>query len=319
MKKVMTVVLVVCIILMVFSGCTDMPARKEKISIVCTIFPVYDWVYEILGDNTEKFEIKMIGKNGIDLHSYQPTVQDIALISECDLFVYVGGTSDAWAEEVIKNNPIIDVKAIKLLDVLGEDVKIKAVGHDHNDYTHNHSDEYDEHIWLSLKNAALITNILASELATNIDLKNAETYRTNASVYVDKLYALDNEYKEAVKQSDDKTIIVADRFPFMYLVRDYDIKYIAAFLGCSSDADVSFDAVVRLSEAADSLSKNTILITENSNASISKAVIDGMKNKNVNTAVINSCQAIVVSGSNYQKSYLEIMKQNLVSLKAALL
>ena len=314
MKNKIALFLVVCIVIVSFSGCANNIAESSgKMSIVCTVFPVYDWICGIIGENIENFDVYMIGKNGIDLQSYQPSSQDSALISDCDLFVYVGGSSDAWAEDVIKNSNNSNMRVVKLFDILNDKIE-KSVTHEH-DHEELHDEEYDEHVWLSLKFAAEVTKALSNEIADNIDNKNASVYKDNADAYVEKLCRLDAEYKETVDASKDKTIIVADRFPFLYLVKDYGIDYFAAFPGCSADTDVSFETVISLAEAADCFSKKTILVTENSNDSIAETVISAMKNKNVNIAVLNSCQSIAV---NYEAGYLDIMRENLVSLREAL-
>lgn len=314
MKNKIALLIIVCMILVSFSGCAgNTLSSGEKPSIVCTIFPVYDWVCEILGEQTKDFSVQMLGKNGMDLHSYQPSAQDIALISSCDLFVYVGGASDAWAEDVVKNSNNPNLRVVKIFDILDDDIE-KSVAHDH-EHAELHTEEYDEHVWLSLKFATEVTKALSNEIAENIDNKNASVYRNNADAYIEKLCILDAEYKAAVDKSKDKTIIVADRFPFLYLAKDYGIEYFAAFPGCSADTDVSFETVVILAEASDRLSKNTILVTENSKESIAETVISGMKNKNVKISVLNSCQSIA---ADCETGYIDIMRDNLVSLKAAL-
>lgn len=314
MKSKIALLLVVCIMIVSFSGCVGNTLELgKKPSIVCTVFPVYDWICEILGEQIKDFDVQMLGKNGIDLHSYQPSAQDIVLISSSDLFVYVGGSSDAWAQDVLKNSNNPNMRIVKLFDILGDDIE-QPIAHEH-DHEEVHGSEYDEHVWLSLRFAAEVTEALSKEIADNLDNKNASMYKNNADVYIDKLYNLDAEYKAAVDASKDKTIIVADRFPFLYLAEDYGIDYFAAFPGCSADTDVSFETVVSLAEEADRLSKNTILVTENSRESIAETVISGMKNKNVEVAVLNSCQSIAADSGT---GYLDIMRDNLVSFKAAL-
>ncbi len=314
MKSKIVLLMVICMILMSFSGCAGNTLMSgEKPSIVCTVFPVYDWICEMLGEQVEDFDVQMLGKNGIDLHSYQPSAQDIALISSCDLFVYVGGASDAWAEAVMKNSNNPNMRVVKLFDILEDDIE-KPIEHEH-EHEEVHESEYDEHVWLSLRFAAEVTEVLSKEIADNLDNKNASVYKMNAEAYIEKLFGLDAEYKEVVAASKDKTIIVADRFPFLYLAEDYGIDYFAAFPGCSADTDVSFETVVSLAEEANRLSKNTILVTENSGESIAETVISGMKNKNVDVAVLNSCQSIAADS---EISYIDIMKDNLISLRAAL-
>lgn len=310
MKRLLLILMVISM-LICFAGCGEnVSLVEQKPSIVCTVFPVYDWINEILGEKTDDFDVRMLGKAGMDLHSYQPSAQDIATIAECELIVYVGGASDAWIEEAVKNSSGKNIREIKLFDILCDYIETETGEHHHDD----HADEYDEHVWLSLNMAEKTVKAIADELA-ELDRVNEEIYAENARIYANELDLLDTEYKKAVDESKDRTIIVADRFPFLYLVRDYGISYYAAFPGCSADADVSFDTVLSLAENADRLQKETLLVTENPGEAIAESVIAGMKSENVRTADLNSCQTVV----DVEKAdYLDIMRENLASLKLAL-
>ena len=91
--------------------------ETKKLSIVTPIFPAYDWVKQVVGDN-KNVEISFLIDKGVDLHSYQASAADIAKITDSDLFVYVGGESDDWAEDIIKENP--NLKYINMVDSIGE-------------------------------------------------------------------------------------------------------------------------------------------------------------------------------------------------------
>ena len=492
----------------------------SKKSIVCTTYPEYDWVMNILGKNASNFDVTLLQNKGTDLHSYQPTVQDLAKISACDLFVYVGGESDEWVEDALKNARNKNMTVINMMEVLGDAVREEEIvegmqeseehehGHDHhheaeahnhsaeihaddikdrslaefngewqslypvlmagsleeyvehqaeekgkseedmkaeiaakwncgvktvtvkgnkitltyddgktvsgkysyagyavkkndegkitnvrykfeskdkkvpryvmfNDHGyapadkvthfhfyfgnngfdefmdskivsyfvdsklsahecedlllghnhdlhaegHHHHDgeepEYDEHVWLSLRNAAAITQEL-SKAVQKLDSKNAALYKANADEYIKQLNALDSEYAKVVAQAKIKTVVFADRFPFRYLADDYGLSYYAAFAGCSAESEASFETVVFLAKKLDELGLSSVLTIEKSDKKIAKTVISATKAKNQQILEMDSLQSVTQKDIKSGKSYLDAMKQNLETLKAAL-
>ena len=185
MKKMIALLLALLMAVGMLAGCAkqnddDTDDTNDKLRIVTTIFPEYDWVKAVLGDKAEHAEITMLLDNGVDLHSYQPTADDIVKISDCDLFLYVGGESEGWVEDALKNSTNKDRKVINLLDVLGDKVKSEEVvegmqeeeheheheeGEEHEDgEAHEHEEEADEHVWLSLKNAEVLVGAISNAL-----------------------------------------------------------------------------------------------------------------------------------------------------------
>ena len=229
--------------------------EEKELKIVVTIFPEYDWVREVLGEEISHAELTMLLDSGVDLHSYQPTAQDIMKISTCDMFLYVGGESDGWVDDALKEAVNPDMKVINLLETLGDKAKEEEVvegmeaDHDHEheegeehegeEHEHEHEAEYDEHVWLSLRNAEELVNVIADNLG-EIDGANADTYMANAEAYSEKLAALDKEYRDAADKGQVKTLLFGDRFPFRYLTDDYGLDYYAAFVGCSAETEASF-------------------------------------------------------------------------------
>lgn len=184
----------------------------DEISIVTTIFPEYDWVMNILGDNPAGAKVSMLLDNGVDLHSFQPTAEDIMKISDCDLFIYVGGESDEWMEDVLEEAVNKDMIVINLLETLGDSVKEEEVVEGMDGHDHDHEEpEFDEHVWLSLRCASTLTDNIAKALET-IDSANAELYRKNADAYIAKLSELDKKYEETVSKAATKTLLFGDRF-----------------------------------------------------------------------------------------------------------
>ena len=190
-----------------------------KLSIVCTIFPQYDWVRRILGEKADKIEINLLAKSRIDFHSYQPTVSDILTISTCDLFIYVGGQSDNWVEDALKEATNEDMLVISLLRELGGAAKEEEIAEGMTEAEEEEAGdgiEYDEHVWLSVRNAILFCPVI-TEALSSLDADNAGEYRNNLDEYVKELARLDSDYRTAVDNAAQKVLLFGDRFAFRYM------------------------------------------------------------------------------------------------------
>ncbi|MCR5090978.1 MAG: metal ABC transporter substrate-binding protein [Oscillospiraceae bacterium] len=307
----------------------------EKLSIVTTIFPEYDWVMNILGDQAANADVTMLLDNGVDLHSYQPTVDDIVKISGCDLFVYVGGESDDWVEDALQEAVNDEMITLNLLEILGEKVKEEEVmegmeaehdheeEHDHDEdheEAHHHEEgeaEYDEHVWLSLRHASAICERIAEVLAA-LDPDHAEGYQANAAAYITKLSALDAEYQAAVNSAQVKTLLFGDRFPFRYLTDDYGLDYYAAFVGCSAETEASFETIVFLSGKLDELGLHAICQIESADGKIAETIRNNTKAQDQEILTLDSMQSTTSRDAAEGTSYLSVMEGNLEVLKAAL-
>lgn len=321
MKKILALLLALWIPAAVLSGCApqDDSAASNKLNIVTTIFPAYDWVREILGAETDRAEITMLLDSGVDLHSYQPTVDDIVKISDCDLFLYVGGESDGWVDDALKNAPNKERKVIRLLDVLGDSAKAEETveGMQEEEHDHEEEAEYDEHIWLSLKNAQVLVAAI-SEALQESDPARKDTYAANAAAYAEKLSALDGEYRAAVDSGKYKTLLFGDRFPFRYLADDYGLDYYAAFPGCSAETEASFETVSFLAGKMDALGLPCVLTIEGTQHKIAETIVQNTAQKNQQILTMDSMQAVTANDAASGVSYLSIMEKNLSVLKKAL-
>ena len=345
MKNVFSALLAALMLVGILTGCTNQaemptvtatpagsqaqPTAEEKIRIVTTIFPEYDWVREILGDKADSAEITMLLDKGVDLHSYQPTADDLIKISDCDLFVYVGGESDGWVNDALKSAANRDRKVINLLDVLGDSVKTEEVvegmqetehdhDHDHDeDEDHEHEEEKDEHVWLSLKNAKTLVGAISKSLQ-ELDPDNKDTYATNAAAYIEKLSALDGEYQAAVDAATYKTLLFGDRFPFRYLVDDYGLSYYAAFVGCSAESEASFETVSFLARKVEELKLPCVLTIEGKNHKIAETIVQNTAGKNQKILTMDSMQSTTAQDVARGTTYLSLMAKNLDVLKEAL-
>lgn len=336
MKKFLTVCMSILAFCGLFSGCGSQSEQSEvsddqKISIVTTIFPEYDWVREIMGDEAENAEITMLLDNGIDLHNYQPTADDIIKISNCDMFIYVGGESDKWVEDALAEATNKDMIVVNLMDVLGDTVReeeivegMESEEHEEEEYEgvekegdEHEEAEYDEHVWLSVKNASVLCRHIADSLC-GLDEENHDVYEKNVAAYVEKLEKLDKEYEDAVEAASVKTLLFGDRFPFRYLVDDYGLDYYAAFAGCSAETEASFETIVFLADKADELGLSKIMQVEGSDGSIARTIRDNTASKDQTILTLDSMQATTMKDAQEGASYLSIMEKNLDVLKDAL-
>ena len=280
-------------------------------TIVCTIYPAYDWSLEILQEEAGRIDVDCLTSNSADLHSFEPSFSDIAKISSADIFIYVGGESDSWVEDVLKNATNVNMKVINLMEVLGGKVKEEELV----EGMQGESDgEGDEHVWLSLKNAEIFVDAIAGAIC-EIDKEKTDYYLENASKYKEKLQELDEKYQAEISGCNKNTLVFADRFPFRYLTDDYDLNYYAAFTGCGTDSNASFATEIFLAGKVDELGLNCILILEDqNNLKIAQNIKESTASKNQEILVLNSMQS-VNSGA---ESYLSIMERNLEVLKKAL-
>lgn len=327
MKKITALLLALFMLVGALAGCGKQndTNQTDKLSIVTTIFPEYDWVREILGEKADNAEITMLLDNGVDLHSYQPTADDIVKISDCDLFIYVGGESDEWVEDALRNAANRNMKVINLLEVLGDSVKTEEIvegmqeeEHEHEDAEeHEHEEEADEHVWLSLKNAKMLVRVISKALQ-ELDPDNKDIYAANADAYVKKLSALDAEYQAAVDAASNKTILFGDRFPFRYLVDDYGLRYYAAFVGCSAETEAGFETISFLAKRVDELKLPCVLTIEGAQHKIAETIVRNTTAKNQRVLTMDSMQSTTSKDVKNGTTYLSVMEKNLSVLKEAL-
>lgn len=321
MKKYISIILAAAMSVCGLSACGQADSNQttekdeKQIKVVTTILPEYDWVREIAGDESDHVDLTMLLDNGVDLHSYQPTSEDIMKISDCDLFIYVGGESDAWVEDALKAAVNKDMKVINLLDVLGNSVKEEEVVEGME--AEEEESEYDEHVWLSLKNAKVFCKAIADDLS-EIDKDHAETYQKNEENYAAKLDALDQDYQKTVDEASQKTLLFGDRFPFRYMADDYGLDYYAAFVGCSAETEASFETITFLAGKVDELGLKNVMTIEKSDQKIAKAIIENTKDKNQKILTLDSMQSTTSDDVKEGTTYLSVMEDNLEVLKEAL-
>ena len=343
MKKVFLVVSLIAS-MVVIGACskTDVTQNvsasedSKKIKIVTTIYPEYDWVSNIIKGNEEKFDLSILMTSGVDLHNFQPTAKDILDIGTADLFIYVGGESDKWAEGAIRQAVNKDLKTINLMELLRDKVKIEELKEGMEEEEHHHDEEdgeehhegeeeehheeeieYDEHVWLSLENAITVCSYLKSEIEA-LDSDNANVYENNLTTYLAELNKLNDEYKNVVSSAKRKVLLFGDRFPFRYMVDDYGIDYFAAFKGCAAETEASFKTIKFLADKLSEENLPYVMKIERSEDKIARAIIENSSKKDAKIETMYSIQAVSSDDIKKGETYLSYMKKNLEVLKKVL-
>lgn len=318
-KRFLNIALCAAMLGLTSCSASELPKGNDgRLSVVCTTFSCYDWTREIVG-GSDDVRLTYLLDSGSDMHSFQPSAADLVTISGCDVFICVGGESEVWAEDAIKEAENKDMKVIRLLDALGSDAKEEElkegmVGEDKDD---GDEVEYDEHVWLSLKNAELLCGEIA-EVLGEADPDNAADYKANCGAYTDKLSDLDGRFAASAEKVTQKTLIFGDRFPFRYLFDDYGLDYYAAFSGCAAETEASFETVAFLAQKADEIGADTIFIIDNSDGRIARAIIDNTESKALITAELDSIQSVSKEDIKSGKTYLSMMEENFEILEEAI-
>lgn len=291
---------------------TPAAAKKEPVRVVVTNFPEYDFVRQIAGD---KVKLTMLLKPGAEAHSFEPSPKDIQEISGSDLFVYVGGDSDEWVDGILDSMDKKPGKTFKLMDAvpLYEEEHVEGMAEEDEEEDEDEP-EMDEHVWTSPKNAIQIVEKLNGTLA-EIDPDNKDLYQKNTEVYVEKLQQLDKDFRDVIDHSRRKEIIVGDRFPFLYFVKEYGLTYYAAFPGCSTNTETNPATVAFLIDKVKTDHIPVVFHIELSNEQMSRSIAEATGAKNVLLNAVHN-----VSDEDFKKgvTYMDLMHHNVEALKEAL-
>lgn len=306
------------------AGNTNSTTRPDlegkKFSVVATIFPAFDWTRQLIGENSDHVALTLLLDKGTDLHNYQPTVEDIYKISTADVFVYVGGESDKWVPDALAQATNQNMKTVCLLDALGaaarEEEALEGM-EDHEEEAEDEGPAYDEHVWLSLRNARTLCAAVCQALQA-ADPDCAASYRTNLETYDASLAELEDRYAAAMEIAARKTLLFADRFPFRYLADDYGLNCYAAFSGCSAETEASFETVNFLVSKVDELGLPYIMVLESGDTRLADTIVENSAAGNARVLQLNSLQSVTAAGVEEGISYLSVMEENLDVLKTAL-
>lgn len=296
------------------TGCNKKQETQDKLTIVSTNFPGYDFARAITMDNTN-VKVKMLLKPGAESHTFEPTPEDIKTIKNSDIFIYVGGDSDEWVDDILNDIDTDKTKIIKLIDLVDAKEEVTTEGMEIDEEEESEEEaELDEHVWTSPKNAIEIINKLKKEII-NIDNDEKSNLESNANHYVNELNDLDTEFKSIVKTAKRKEIIVGDRFPFRYFVDEYGLSYYAAFPGCSEQTEASAKTISFLANKVKEDKIPVVLKTELSSGNIANTIA-----KETNTKVLEFNSAHNISQSDFDAgiTYVDIMTKNAEVLKETL-
>lgn len=280
-----------------------------KLKIISTVFPPYDLARQISGDNAE---ISILLPPGSEIHNYEPSAKDMIAIRNCDIFLYIGGENEQWAEKLINSNDTKNITAVKLIDyvpVLSEDED----EHDH-DHDHEHEHETDEHIWTSPKNAQLMLSAVYDAIC-KVDPSDKQTYTKNMDAYAKQLSDLDNAYRSAVDNAKNKTIVLADKFPFRYLAHEYGLEFSAAFAACSDESEPGVSTMIKLTKTIKENNIPAVYYLEFSSTKIADTLCD---ETGATKLMLHSCHNVSKQDIENNVSYVDLMKQNLENLKLTL-
>ncbi len=308
-----TVILLVISLLAVFSACdfSKETGGDDKLDVIVTIFPPYDFVRQIAGDSVN---LTQLIAPGSESHTYEPTAAQRLKIQNCDLFIYTGGEGDVWVDQILSSLETKNVTVLTMLSCVQALKEETVEGMEDEEHEHG-EEELDAHVWTSPKRAVLIAEKIADTLKT-LDADNAGVYEENKTAYIMKLNELDIAYEKAVSEATGDTIVVADRFPFRYLAYDYGIKYFAAFKGCSSDtSDPSAKTVKTLIDKVNGEKIPTVFYIEFSNQRMADTVAEAT---GAQKAELHSCHNLTAKEFEDGETYLSLMTANLERLKTAL-
>lgn len=307
MKKISVLFLLIILL----TGCKIKSNNKK--TIIVTNFSSYDFVRAILKD-TDNIELKMLISPGSEIHHYEPSPKDIKNIINSKIFIYVGGESDEWIDDILKDINKDKTSLVKLMDLV--DLKEEEIieGMESDEEEEEEEVEYDEHIWSSPKNAVTIVNYLKEEII-KIDPENKDIYETNANKYISKLKEIDNEFKNIVANSKRKIMVFGDRFPLRYFADEYNLSYYAAFPGCSEQTEASAKTISYLVNKVKEDNIPVVFKIELSNGNIANTIAE---ETNAKVLTFNSAHNISLDDFNKGITYVDIMKSNIEVLKEAL-
>lgn len=314
LKRILSLLL----LMLLLTGCTQEP-EASGLTIVTTIFPPYDFARAIAGDTSH---ITMLLSPGAEAHSFEPTPRDIIAIQSCDLFIYAGGENEAWVTDMIDSLDIDKSKVISMMDVVSPLTEEALPGlesdhehaHDHDHEQHEDTSEYDEHVWTSPKNAALIAQAIADKLCS-ISPANASLYSSRCADYRQELSALDDEFRSLVENASRHTLVFADRFPARYFTEEYGLEYYAAFPGCSADTEPSAATIAFLIDTVNEQGIPAVFSIELSNGRLASAIAEATGTK---VLTFTSCHNLTKEEFDSGATYISLMEGNLSSLQEAL-
>ena len=307
-------------LLLLLSACgqsTEEDTDPDQLTVVATVFPAYDFARAVGGDLAD---VQLLLPPGTENHSYEPTPADILAVQDCDLFIYLGGESDTWVETILESVELRG-QTLRMVDCvpLLEEETVEGMESYEEGHDHDHDEApglgevvgYDEHVWTSPKNAALITRAVGDKLA-ELDPANADTYAANSADYAAQIEDLDREFADFFAGVEDRTMVFGDRFPLRYFAEEFNIDYYAAFPGCSTQTEPSAATIAFLTDKVREEQIPTVWYIEFSNHLVADSIAESA---GVKTAMFHTCHNVSADDLAAGATYVSLMEQNLETLR----
>lgn len=312
--KIITISLIL-LLAFIFAGCksenkTAATAGPYGLKIVATAFPQLDFAREIK-EGSNSGTIYLLIKPGSEAHSYEPSPADIIEIQNCDLFICIGGESEAWVDKIL--NSMDKKKAPAVLSLIDMVEPLKAE-HEHGTGNDSHKPVYDEHVWTSPENAIKMVRIIGEKMC-ELDAERADIYRENIERYTGELDSLSEDFSKAVKSSANKPLVFGDRFPFAYLAHEYGLDCLSAFPGCSSQTEASAATIVSLIDTVKKNKLPVVFTVDFSNEKIAQTIAAETGAKILS---LHSCHTVSSDDFEAGVTYLDLMRRNLANITEAL-
>ncbi|MBR6616363.1 MAG: zinc ABC transporter substrate-binding protein [Oscillospiraceae bacterium] len=323
----LAVLLCACMCLPLLTGCRTQPAQAdERIQVVATVFPQYDFARAIAG---EYADVTLLLSAGQEMHNYEPTPMDMADIAQCDIFLRIGGESEVWTDKLLKAIDTSHMDVVTLMEHIEVPLAEEHHHHHHHeeeahdedehtaeevcDGAHEHG-EFDEHIWNSPVNAIAMVEAVCESLC-DADAAHAEIFRERADAYIAQLRELDEKYRTLSEECEDPVLMIGDKFPFRYLAAEYGFHYAAAFTGCSSETEPTIGALAKLFEEAKHHGLDTVFYLEFSSTKIADRIsaVTGAE-----TVMLHPCHNVSKEDMQNGTTFLDLMQENYEVIKEAL-
>jgi zinc transport system substrate-binding protein len=304
------------VLLFPLAGCDAQTSGEDgRINVVALSFPPYDFARAVAGDCAD---VTMLLSPGTELHSYDPTPRDIRTIRDCDLFLYGGGVSDAWMTDVLASLGETDVRILAMTELI-ELLEQPEEDHNHEaDHTHDEGHDhgrYDEHVWTSPSNAAAITAAIRTALC-ELDPNNADTYNRNADAYIGEMKSLAADISDFVaRDAVRRTLVFADRFPFLYFVEEFGLSYLSAFPGCAEQTEPGAQTIAALTKKVTEEKIPVVFYTEFSTQQMADSLCESTGAEKL---LFHSCHNVSKSDFDAGVTYVSLMRQNFENLRKAL-
>ena len=316
MKKRFLALLLAAALGVSLCACTPKEEDSGKLSVVCSLFPYYDFVREIGG---EFVQVHLLVAAGREAHSFEPTPMDVIRVSRADVFVYNGGEGEQWVEEILASAGEAVPTVVRMMDyadtVEEEPLEYGHNGHEHDDHSgHEHDSdeiEYDEHIWTSPVEAMKLCRAICDALCAAAPA-HAEVFRGNLENYLRELSALDADFRQVCSEKKRSLLVFGDRFPLLYFCREYGLDYRAAFHGCSSDTEPSLYTLKFLIDKVRQQDIPVVYALELSSRKVADAIAE---TTGATVETFYSCQTVSQADWAAGEGYVSLMRRNVAALR----